>query len=213
MPYSLLIAYLIGSIPFALLLSRWSGAADPRRSGSGNVGAANVWRVNGPRLGVIVALLDVAKGAAAVAVARPLADAGAPLAGLAAIAGHCYPVWLRFRGGKGVATGCGAFAVLAPTATAVSVAVFLFGAWRSGYTSVGSVAAALSLPLMVVLTGRDRAVLMAGVGAAALIVWRHRANLVRLRAGTEHRLGPGGPSRARTAASQDPAPGPGGRSV
>src|SRR5262245_14867897 len=112
---SVLSAYLVGSIPFALLLARRWGTPDLHGVGSGNIGAANVLRASGVKAGVLVALLDIAKGAAGVLLAERLAGPGAtPAAGLAAIVGHVYPVWLRFRGGKGVATASGAFAVLAP---------------------------------------------------------------------------------------------------
>ena len=113
---SIVVAYLIGSVPFALLLARRWGAAICADVGSGNLGAANVFRVSGPTAGVLVALLDIAKGAASVLLAQRLTAAGAApaAAGLAAIVGHVYPVWLRFRGGKGVATACGVFCVLTP---------------------------------------------------------------------------------------------------
>src|SRR3954470_24412243 len=112
-----LAAYCIGSIPFALILARRWGS-DLRTVGSGNLGAANVLRASGVRAGVLVALLDVAKGAASVALAMRISNAPAApaAAGIAAIVGHIYPVWLRFRGGKGVATACGVFSVLAPVA-------------------------------------------------------------------------------------------------
>src|SRR5579872_4891584 len=118
---AILVAYALGSIPFALLLSRRWGARDLRRIGSGNLGAANVLRASGVTAGVLVAILDIAKGAASVFLASRLSPGPAPAitaaaAGLAAIVGHIYPVWLRFRGGKGVATACGVFAVLTPLA-------------------------------------------------------------------------------------------------
>jgi glycerol-3-phosphate acyltransferase PlsY len=185
---SILIAYLIGSIPFALLLSRWSGAPDPRRVGSGNVGAANVLRVSGAWPALLVALLDAGKGVAGVAVARYLEGSAAPAAGVAAIVGHIYPVWLGFSGGKGVATACGAFTVLAPAATVLSLVAFAVAVLRTGYASVGSLLATAVLPIGVYWTSHDRQVLMASFGAAALIVFRHRANLARLRAGTESRF-------------------------
>src|SRR6185436_20291139 len=121
-----LVGYLIGSIPFALILARRWGA-DLRQVGSGNLGAANVMRASGVRAGVLVALLDMLKGALSVLVAERLSpSAAAPaVAGLAAIVGHIYPVWLRFRGGKGVATACGAFSVLTPAAIPPTAIVFV----------------------------------------------------------------------------------------
>src|SRR3954466_6469163 len=118
MTLAIVAAYLIGSVPFALLLARRWGAGDLGTLGSGNLGAANVLRTSGVRAGVIVAVLDVAKGAAGVALAMRLSDGPfAPaVAGFAAVVGHIYPVWLKFKGGKGVATACGAFSVLAPLA-------------------------------------------------------------------------------------------------
>src|SRR5262245_16846180 len=116
MTFAVLSAYAIGSVPFALLLARRWGGADLRRVGSGNLGAANVLRASGVTAGVLVALLDIAKGVVSVVIARHVSDQPAvpAAAGLAAIVGHVYPVWLRFRGGKGVATACGVFSLLAP---------------------------------------------------------------------------------------------------
>src|SRR5882724_1590552 len=144
----ILAAYLLGSIPFALILARRWGAGDLRRSGSGNLGAANVMRASGVTAGVTVAMLDMAKGAASVWLAGRLsADGAAPAAaGLAAIVGHIYPVWLRFRGGKGVATACGVFAVLAPFAVALALVVFAAAVAATRYVSVGSILAAVALP-------------------------------------------------------------------
>ena len=140
-------AYLIGSIPFALLLARRWGAADLRQVGSGNLGAANVLRASGVTAGVLVAALDIAKGAASVLVAERLSGGMAvpAAAGFAAIVGHVYPVWLRFRGGKGVATACGVFSILTPSAVPPALAVFLAGVWLTKHISVGSVLASLRL--------------------------------------------------------------------
>jgi glycerol-3-phosphate acyltransferase PlsY len=187
----LILAYCIGSVPFALLLARRWGAGDLRRLGSGNVGAANALRASGVRAGVIVALLDIAKGAASVALAMRLSsDAGAPAAaGFAAIVGHIYPVWLRFRGGKGVATACGVFSVLTPLAALPAFVVFMATAWTTRYVSLGSILATIALPPIAYATGYSMASLVAACAAAVLILFRHRGNLMRLRAGTERRLG------------------------
>ncbi|MBS1820323.1 MAG: glycerol-3-phosphate 1-O-acyltransferase PlsY [Acidobacteria bacterium] len=184
-------AYLIGSIPFALLLARRWGGHDLHRIGSGNIGAANVLRASGVRAGVIVAMLDIAKGSAGVLVAGRLsgADHAGALAGFAAIVGHIYPVWLRFRGGKGVATACGVFTVLAPMAIPPAAVAFFAATWLTRYISVGSVAASLVLPPVAWLTGSALPVVVSACAAAVLIVFRHRSNLMRVRFGTERRVG------------------------
>ena len=192
MPLTLLIviAYLIGSVPFALMLARRLGTADLRRIGSGNLGAANVLRTSGVRAGITVMLLDVAKGAGSVMLAQRF-DAGVvtAAAGLAAIVGHVFPVWLRFRGGKGVATACGVFSVLTPLAIGPTLAVFLSTVWISRYISVGSIVASVALPPIAYATGSPAPVLGATVAASTLILIRHRTNLARVLAGTEQRVG------------------------
>jgi acyl phosphate:glycerol-3-phosphate acyltransferase len=186
-----LLAYLIGSIPFALILSRRWSVADLRLVGSGNVGAANVMRASGVKAGVLVALLDMSKGAAGVLIAQQVrADAVAPaLAGLAAIVGHIYPIWIRFRGGKGVATACGVFVVLAPLAVPPALALFLAIVWLTKYISLGSIVASIALPPLAYFTGSSTPSVLAACGASAIIVFRHRSNVVRLWAGTERRIG------------------------
>ena len=183
--------YVLGSIPFALLLTRRWGTADLRTVGSGNLGATNVVRVLGMKAGVVVLALDVAKGALSVTLARYLSDqALAPAAaGLAAIVGHVYPVWLRFRGGKGVATACGVFSVLTPPAIPPALTVFAVTAWLTHYVSLASVTASLALPAIIYLAGGSGAVAVTALAASALIVFRHRSNLIRLLAGRERRLG------------------------
>lgn len=185
------LAYLIGSVPFALLVARKWGAKDLRRVGSGNLGAANVLRASGVTAGVLVALLDVGKGVAGVLVAARLdgSNATPAVAGLAAIVGHIYPVWLRFRGGKGVATACGVFAALAPVALPPALAVFLLSAWLTKYISVGSVLASAALPPIAYAMGTPTPIVMAASAAAVLIVFRHRSNLARVWLGTERRIG------------------------
>jgi glycerol-3-phosphate acyltransferase PlsY len=184
----IVMAYCLGSVPFALLLARGD---DVRRIGSGNVGAANVLRASGVRAGVLVAMLDIAKGAASVVLAMRLStDGNVPAAaGFAAILGHIYPVWLRFRGGKGVATACGVFTVLTPLAALPASAVFIATAWATRYVSLGSVLATIVLPPVAYAAGYSTAALTAACAASVLILFRHRGNLARLRAGTERRLG------------------------
>ena len=184
-------AYAIGSIPFALIVARRWGTQDLRRRGSGNLGAANVWRATGATAGVLVAILDIAKGATGVVLAQRLdGGAAAPAAaGVAAVVGHVYPVWLGFRGGKGVAASCGVFAVLAPLALVPALAVFFLGVWITKYISAASVMAALALPPLAYATGSPRPAIGAAAAVSALILFRHRSNLKRVRAGTEPRVG------------------------
>lgn len=187
--FAIALGYVVGSIPFAYLLSRRRGI-DLRQVGSGNVGATNVLRTSGVTAAVIAMTLDALKGTVAVMVAqRMAAGPAAPVAaGLASIVGHLYPVWLGFRGGKGVATAAGAFGVLAPAALAVAGSVFLIAVWATRYISVGSLAGAVTLA--VVTTAGEAPIVAAGaIVAALLIVRRHRDNVSRLMTGTERRLG------------------------
>src|SRR6185369_6139040 len=181
-----LAAYLLGSIPFALILARRWGS-DLRAVGSGNLGAANVMRASGVPAGVLVAILDMTKGAASVWLAARVSD-GAPLpaaAGLAAIIGHIYPIWLRFRGGKGVATACGVFSILTPLAVPPALGVFVITVWLTKYISLGSVLASLALPPLAYAVGSPTSAVLAAIAASIIIVFRHRSNVVRLRTGTE----------------------------
>jgi glycerol-3-phosphate acyltransferase PlsY len=188
---AVLAAYALGSVPFALILARRWGTGDLRDVGSGNLGAANVLRASGVRAGVSVFLLDVAKGAGSVLLAQRLTDMGpAPAAaGLAAIVGHIYPIWLRFRGGKGVATACGVFSVLMPGPVPVALGLFTATVWLTRYISLGSVVACLALPPIAFAAGAPTSALTAALCAATLIVFRHRSNLMRVREGTEPRIG------------------------
>jgi len=187
---AIIIGYLAGSVPFAHLLTRRRGI-DLREMGSGNIGAANVLRTTGVSRAVIVLLLDALKGAAAVLAAQAMtSSAAAPAAaGLASIVGHVYPVWLGFRGGKGVATAAGMFAVLAPVALAIAAVVFVITIWATRFISAGSLAAALALVIAAAVTGAPGTVTAGAVGATTIILFRHRANLERLAAGTERRVG------------------------
>src|SRR3989454_4285104 len=188
---AIIAAYLIGSVPFALLLARRWGAPDLRRVGSGNLGAANVLRASGVTAGVLVAALDVTKGAASVILAARLGENSASLAaaGLAAIVGHIYPVWLRFRGGKGVATACGVFSVLTPLAIPPALAIFLVTVALTKYISLGSLLATIALPPLAYAMGSPAPAVITASAAAVIIIFRHRSNLARLRTGTERRLG------------------------
>jgi len=187
---SILLGYLAGSVPFAYLLARRRGI-DVRIAGSGNVGAANVLRTTGPWRGVIVMGLDVAKGIAAIAIAHAFAGGTALIAltGAAAIVGHIYPVWLRFHGGKGVAVAAGVFTMLSPAAVAAAATLFLVIAWSTRYVSLASMAATVALPPAAWILGSPQPVVLAAAGSALLILFRHRTNWSRLRAGTERRVG------------------------
>jgi len=182
------LAYLLGSIPFGLLLAKTFGGKDVRKSGSGNIGATNVARVVGPAAGVLTLLLDTAKGAAAVWLAGHYSEQSATsimLAGIAALLGHCFPVWLKFKGGKGVATALGVFLMLAPLA-ALGGAAFFFVVvllWR--YVSLGSVSAAAAMPLLMYFLwapghAPPLVVIFGTLFAAALVIVKHDANLQRL---------------------------------
>ena len=192
--FAVTIAYLVGSIPFAYLLSRRRGV-DLRRVGSGNVGASNVLRTSGVRAAVLAMVLDGVKGAAAVLLAQRLAGgaaAGAAVpvaAGVASVLGHVYPVWLRFRGGKGVATAAGVFAVLTPMALGVAGGVFLLAVWMTRYISVGSLAGAAALAATAAASDVPGAVAAGASLVLVLILFRHRTNVRRLMAGTERRVG------------------------
>jgi glycerol-3-phosphate acyltransferase PlsY len=187
---AVILGYLAGSVPFAYLLARRVGI-DVRRTGSGNVGAANVLRTTGPWRGVVAMTLDVAKGALAVLLAGvTTGGAGAVAAsGAAAVVGHIYPVWLRFHGGKGVAVAAGVFGVLTPLATAIAASLFLITVWTTRYVSLGSIAATLALPPIAWLSGEPPAIVVSAAGTGSLILFRHRANLRRLLQGTERRMG------------------------
>jgi len=183
-------AYFMGSIPFAHLLSRRRGI-DLRTVGSGNVGATNVLRTVGVRAAMLAMLLDAVKGTVAVLVAQRLTTGVAPpvAAGLASVIGHVYPVWLRFRGGKGVATAAGAFAVLTPGALGVAAAVFLLTVGLTRFISVGSIAGALTLAGWALASDAPTGVGVGAAVAALLVIHGHRTNLARLVAGTERRVG------------------------
>lgn len=204
-----LIGYGLGSVPSAwMLVRRWSGV-DLRDAGSGNVGATNALRSVGWRAGLTVALLDVTKGSAAVWLAA-LAGGGwtaGAVGAIGAVVGHVFPVWLRFRGGKGVATACGAFAVLAPLPTLLAVAGFLVLAGYTRLVSLASLGATLLLVAATWLSDVPPDARRAALAVAVLIAIRHRGNIARLAAGTERRLarGAGEPhASSRGAARAEP---------
>ena len=185
-----LVGYLCGSIPSGLLLTRRVGI-DVRRTGSGNIGAANVARSAGVGLGLATLAADALKGAVPVVLARWLTSdpAVATAAGVAAFAGHVFPVTLRFAGGKGVATALGVLIPLAPLAAAAAAVVFLLVFVTCRYVSLASVLGAVTAPLAAAALGQPPAVLAAVMAMSVVIVLRHRDNFARLRAGTEPRFG------------------------
>jgi acyl phosphate:glycerol-3-phosphate acyltransferase len=189
---SVLLAYLLGSIPFGYLMVKWRTGADIRASGSGNTGATNVLRTTGAAAGVATLVLDIAKGYAAVWIADWVSS-GNPfwmsLAALAVMAGHTFPIFLGFRGGKAVASFLGAFLRLAPLPTIAILVVFVGVVAWTRHISLGSIVAAGTLPLALWLILKPSIpVLLASIAAAALIIYRHKANILRLHEGTEHVL-------------------------
>lgn len=189
----LLAAYLLGSIPFGLLLAKLFGGADVRKSGSGNIGAANVTRVVGPLAGILTLVLDAAKGAAGVWLAARFTEENAAwmmLAALSALLGHCFPVWLKFQGGKGVATALGVFLALCVPAAVGALIVFLIVVVTWRYVSLGSIAAAAAMPLLMYLLWAPHhapplIITFGSLAAAALIVYKHDPNIQRLVQGDE----------------------------
>ena len=181
-------AYVLGSIPFGVLVTKLYGGGDVRAVGSGNIGATNVARAAGPLAGVLTLLFDVAKGAASVWVAARFSNESAAwmtIAGVAALIGHCFPVWLGFRGGKGVATAAGVFGVLCPFALLGALVLFIvvFTFWR--YVSLASISAAAAMPLLVYFLwapghAPPLVVTSGALAAAMLIVFKHDANIQRL---------------------------------
>jgi acyl phosphate:glycerol-3-phosphate acyltransferase len=197
----ILAAYLIGSIPFGYLIVRAKQGADVRATGSGGTGATNVSRRAGKAAGLLTLVLDAAKGAAVVALAKWLfaSDYGINWfvsgASLAVILGHCFPLWLGFRGGKGVATGVGVFLVLASFAVGFAAVVFVMVVWSTRYVSLGSITAVIALPVLVALqhvfvrpVAGFRYVISVAIAGALLILFTHRANIGRLLRGTESKF-------------------------
>jgi acyl phosphate:glycerol-3-phosphate acyltransferase len=181
--------YLLGSLPFGYWAGRLRGI-DLRLAGSGNTGATNAMRVLGLKIGIPVMALDIGKGAAAVVVARSVFDDELVwvLAAAAAVAGHMYPLFLGFKGGKGVATGAGTMLALVPWMGVAAFVLWLCVSLATRYVSIGSVVTAIAYPATAFLTGQPWPVRLFALGTGLWVIWRHRANIARLRAGTEHRI-------------------------
>jgi glycerol-3-phosphate acyltransferase PlsY len=197
----LLQAYLLGSIPFGYLLVRLLSGSDIRESGSGGTGATNVSRKAGKGAGVATLLLDALKGFAAVLIAQRILDGSSDSfcfvggAAIAALLGHIFPVWLRFRGGKGVATAIGAFLVLDAMALAIAGLIFLLVVALTRYVSLGSILAAVSLPILILVqqvigpVPNFESLIFTATVAAGLIILAHRTNIGRLVTGSENKFG------------------------
>jgi len=187
------VAYLLGSIPFGLLLAHVFGGKDVRKAGSGNIGATNVSRVAGPVAGILTLLLDAAKGYAAVLLAARLTDDAATwlmIAGISALLGHCFPLWLHCKGGKGVATAAGVFLALSPFAMLSALAVFILVVMFWRYVSLGSLAAAAAMPLLMYFLWAPHhapplVVTFGSLAISGLVIYKHDANMQRLIEGTE----------------------------
>ncbi len=186
-------AYILGSIPFGLILGKRQGV-DVRTQGSGNIGASNVARTLGKKTGILVLVLDALKAALPTLLARFLLERGEiqietlALVALAGICGHCFSIWLKFRGGKGVATSLGVFLVVDPALAGIAVLIFggLYAAFRM--VSVGSVCAAAAFPFLLWIFARPPALVQLGIAIAFIIVVKHRSNLLRLWSGSENKL-------------------------
>jgi acyl phosphate:glycerol-3-phosphate acyltransferase len=194
---AVILSYVSGSIPAAFLAGKWSGL-DLRTHGSGNLGATNVLRVLGPKIGLLVFAVDIAKGAVPVRFLPPLTGASGTMqiaialaCGVAAILGHTRPVFLGFgKGGKGVATACGVFLALAPLQTVLSLLIFIVVVFASGFVSLASLTAATALPVLLWASLGWRSPLFAvALVTMVFVFWTHRANIQRLRSGTEYRFG------------------------
>lgn len=185
------LAYLLGSIPTGVLVSRAFGGTDPRKSGSGNIGATNVSRTSGKMAGALTLFGDILKGALPVLVACQLSEETLfiSLVGLAAFMGHLLPVFLGFRGGKGVATACGVLVVISPAATLMSAALFAVTAALKRYVSLASMLSAAAMPVFLYLLEDVREYAPLGAAIAVLIVLKHKDNIKRLASGTENRIG------------------------
>ena len=183
--------YLIAAIPTGVVIARLMGGEDVRQKGSGNIGATNVYRVAGKLAGVLTLVGDTLKGFLPLLAFKTWLEPTPTQLGIAsavAILGHCYPVYLKFKGGKGVATALGIFLVLSPKAVFFALIVFILTVAITRYISLGSVLAALSAPLVILFLNHPQPIFLATLFIAALVIWRHNSNIRRLLDGTENRL-------------------------
>lgn len=189
--FLLLASYLIGAIPTGVVLTRLAGGEDVRKAGSGNIGATNVYRVAGRTLGILTLVGDCLKGVIPLLAAIFLFHLSQPqiaLVGLTAFLGHCYPVYLGFKGGKGVATALGVLLVLSPLTVLCGLIIFSLILYRWRYISLASIMTAAAAPWLVFLFERSAVLAGATLVIAGFIIWRHRSNIERLRAGNENRF-------------------------
>lgn len=189
----LLLAYVVGAIPNGLWIGKVYNGTDLREYGSKNIGATNAYRVLGKKVGFLVLLADIIKGLFGVWIAQVML--GTPLAqlagGLMAMIGHNWSLFLKFKGGKGVATGLGVLMMIAPVVTALVFSIWLVIVWLTGYVSLGSIVAAISVPCFMVLFGAEPEFVLFGLIAALFVVFRHKANIGRLIKGQELKVGKG----------------------
>jgi acyl phosphate:glycerol-3-phosphate acyltransferase len=187
-PFILLVSYLVGAIPTGVILTRLAGIGDIRKSGSGNIGATNVYRVGGRKLGILTLAGDALKGLLPVVLVLNAGYSEEQIAAVAAAAfiGHCYPVYLGFKGGKGVATALGIYLVLSPPAVLIAFLVFAALLWKWRYVSLGSISAAAVTPFLILLIERAFPLFLAALFISAMVIWRHRDNIRRLLDGTEN---------------------------
>ncbi len=188
MLFALAIGYLFGSIPFGLILTRLAGKGDVRDIGSGNIGATNVLRTGSKPLAAMTLILDCLKATAAILIARHFfGEESAPFAAVGALVGHLYPVWLKFRGGKGAATLFGILIALLPIAAAAYAAIWIIMLLTFRISSIAGMSAALSAPLVAFVLHSTLFPML--LGFAVLVLWKHRENIIRLARGTEPRIG------------------------
>ena len=186
-----ILAYLIGAIPTGIVLTKLSGAQDIRSAGSGNIGATNVYRVAGKKLGILTLVGDVCKGYFPILIAShffQIDPLWLAVIATAAFIGHCFPVYLKFKGGKGVATALGVFIFLSPISILIAATLFVLLVWKYRYVSLGSVSAAAIMPVLGFFETSSLEILSATLCISLLIIWRHRENIDRLMKGTENKF-------------------------
>ena len=189
--FVLIVIYLIAAIPTGIVLSRLMGSEDIREKGSGNIGATNVYRVAGRLAGILTLTGDTLKGFLPLLVCKSFLEPTPTQLGVAsavAIIGHCYPIYLKFKGGKGVATALGIFLVLSPQVVLGALIIFALAVGITRYISLGSILAALSAPLLILMLNYPSPIFLATLFIATLVVWRHRSNIRQLLDGTENRF-------------------------